>query len=537
MSQDSVDEKLMAKKVAVCQVGELEEGTMRQFSVAGQEVLLARFEDSFWAIAPKCPHAGAALADGVMSGDRVICPWHNTCYSLRTGELLEPPALDDLASYPTSMEAGKVYVELPDTDSEAEQSVTPDMAEKTSDEQIFAIVGGGAAGCAAAQMLRQMKFAGRIVLLSASEKPPYDRTKLSKAYLQQDKADNFDLLKPVSFYQRYGIELKTQSKVTKLDTKAQTITYGDGDSITYDALLLATGGAVKKIPIDGADLDNVFSLRHAQDARAILEAAKQAKKVVIIGSGFIGMEVASSLNQQGLDVTIVASNAVPFENVLGAKVGKLMQQIHESHGVKFKLDAQASAFKGDGKVTSVELKNGDILPADMVVVGIGVKPATNFIDDIALDENDGGIPVNQYLQAAPNVYAAGDIAQFPHFMTGKPVRIEHWRLAMQHGRTAAQNMMGETVSFESVPFFWTGQYDVKLRYVGHAEKWDDVVIQGSLADKSFLAFYIKDEQVLAAAGMGRDQDIAAISELMGTQKMPGTKALQEKDVDWVAQLE
>ena len=527
----------MTQKVAVCPVGTLKEGEMRQVSVADKEVLLACSEGEVWAIAPKCTHAGANLIDGIIKDGRVVCPWHNACFSLRSGQMLEPPALNDLAQYPTSVEADTVYVELSDSfESDVEESKVPELGKQASDDRTFVIIGGGAAGCAAAQMLRQVKFEGRIVLITASQEPPYDRTKLSKAYLQQDQADDLDLLRPISFYRRYDITLKTAAKVTKLDAKAQMITYGDRESIQYDVLLIATGGAVKKIPMDGSSLDNVFTLRQAQDARAILEASKQAKKVVIVGSGFIGMEVASSLNQQGLDVTVVTPNAVPFEKVLGEQVGQLMMQIHESHGVKFKLESKAIAFKGDGKVESVELENGDVLPADMVVVGIGVQPATDFIEGIALDEDDKSVPVNQYLRAAPNVYAAGDIAQFPHFMTGESVRIEHWRLAMQHGRTAARNMTGESVAFESVPFFWTGQYDVKLRYIGHAEKWDDIVIQGSLEDKSFLAFYVKDEQVLAVAGIGCDRDIAAISELMNSKQMPDVKELQAKDIDWVKRL-
>lgn len=526
----------MAQKVAVCQVEALKEGDMQQFDVGDKKVLLARFENKFWAIAPKCPHAGANLANGVMKDGRVVCPWHNACFSLRTGELIEPPALEGVARYPVSIESGTVYVDL--SEQETVEPELPEVEEGDAEksDRTFVILGGGAAGCAAAQMLRQMKFSGQIVLLTESEQPPYDRTKLSKAYLQQDKAGDVDLLKPISFYQRYDITLKTTTKATKLSTKTKTITCDDGETIQYDALLIATGGEVKKIPMDGAELKGVFTLRQAQDARAILEASKQARKVVIVGSGFIGMEVASSLNQQGLEVTVVTPDKVPFKKVLGEKVGKLMMQIHESHGVTFKLERKATAFKGDGKVSSVELEGGEILPADMVVVGIGVQPATGFVEGIDLDEDDKSVPVNQYLQAAPNVYAAGDIAQFPHFITGKPVRIEHWRLAMQHGRTAAQNMTGENVAFKSVPFFWTGQYDVKLRYIGHAEKWDDVVIQGSLEDKSFLAFYIKEEQTLAVSGIGRDQEIAAISELLGTAQMPDANAVKTEDIDWVALL-
>lgn len=522
----------MAQKVAVCQADALKQGEMRQFSVGDRKVLLARFEDDFWAIAPECPHAGAALADGVMKDDRVVCPWHNACFSLRTGEMLEPPALEHLAKYPTSIEDGDVYVDFSEQGRIDAQQQDQQSVRKEQDSRTFAIIGGGAAGCAAAQMLRQMKFSGRIVLLTDSDLAPYDRTKLSKAYLQQDEAKEPDLLKHISFYERYDIELKTAAKVSKLAVKEQTITYGNGEVIQYDALLIATGSKVKKIPMDGSDLEGVFTLHQAQDARAVLEASKEAKKIVIVGSGFIGMEVASSLNQQGLEVTIVTPNAVPFEKVLGKEIGQLMMQIHESHGVKFELESKAIAFKGEGKVTSVELENGKVLPADMVVVGIGVQPATDFIEDIALDDSDKSVPVNQYLQAAPGVYAAGDIAQFPHFMTGQPVRIEHWRLAMQHGRAAARNMVGESVAFKSVPFFWTGQYDVKLRYIGHAEGWDETIVQGSIEEKDFLVFYVKEKQILAVSGIGRDKEIAAISQILGTSQMPGIESIRSQDISW-----
>ncbi|PSN19524.1 NAD(FAD)-dependent dehydrogenase, partial [filamentous cyanobacterium CCP5] len=208
--------------------------------------------------------------------------------------------------------------------------------------------------------------------------------------------------------------------------------------------------------------------------------------------------------------------------------------VHESHGVQFRLGTKAKAFKGDGQVQTVELETGETLSADLVIVGIGVKPATDFAEALPLQDN-GAVRVDQYLQAAPFVYAAGDIAQFPYFATGEPVRIEHWRLALQHGRIAARNMLGQAVPFKGVPFFWTGQYDLKLRYVGHAEAWDDVVIQGSLEDKEFLAFYAQGEQVMAVAGIGRDRDIAAISELMRLQQMPTAQQLPQIQ-DWPAQL-
>lgn len=233
----------MAQKVAVCPVEALEDGEMRQFSVADREVLLARFEGEFWAIAPKCTHAGAKLADGVMTNGHVVCPWHHACFSLRSGQMLEPPALNDLAQYPTSIEADTVYVELSNLkESNIEESKVPELANQKSDDRTFIIIGGGAAGCAAAQMLRQVKLEGRIVLITASEEPPYDRTKLSKAYLQQDQVDDPDLLRPISFYQRYDIALKTAAKVTRLDAKAQTITYGEGGIYSVRHLAARYGG-------------------------------------------------------------------------------------------------------------------------------------------------------------------------------------------------------------------------------------------------------------------------------------------------------
>lgn len=248
------------------------------------------------------------------------------------------------------------------------------------------------------------------------------------------------------------------------------------------------------------------------------------------------MEVAASLIQQGLDVTVVSPNMVPFEKVLGEKVGQVFQQVHEAKGVTFKLGEKATAFKGRDTVESVELESGETIPADMVIVGIGVTPATDFIEGLLLDEDDGSVLVNQYLQAAPGVYAAGDIVQFPHFITGQPTRIEHWQLAMQQGRIAACNMAGQQVTFKAVPFFWTGQFDLKLRYVGHSENYEEVIIQGSLDDRSFLAFYIEENQVMAVAGVGQDRAIAAISELMRLRKMPDVSAVRSRDIDWLEML-
>ncbi len=523
------------QRVSVCQVSDLKVGEMRQFSVADKEILLAKTESGVSAIAAHCSHYGAPLAKGVLHNGRIVCPWHNACYSADTGTHLSAPGRDNLAKFPVQIESDTVYVELPE---EITEHVTPDMVQSDfeKDDRTFIIVGGGAAGDMAAQTLRQNGYQGKVIILTDESEIPYDRTKLSKAYLQADEVGEASKLRSLEFYKQHDIEIKTSSRVTGLDVDARQLTFGEGDTLTYDALLIATGGTVKKIPVDGSDLENVFTLRKADDAKAILKVAKQSKKVVIIGSGFIGMETASSLRQQGLEVTVVSPDEVPFKKVLGESVGKLFRQVHESKGVKFKSGEKANALTGNGKVEAVELESGEVLPADLVIVGIGVKPATDFVEGLLMDEDDGSILVNQYLQAKPDVYAAGDIAQFPHFITGQPTRIEHWQLAMQQGRIAACNMTGQQVMFDAVPFFWTGQFDLKLRYVGHSENYDDVVIQGSLDEQSFLAFYVEDEQVMAVAGIGRDRDIAAISELMRLRKMPKKKEIKAEDIDWSEKL-
>ena len=526
---------MSAQRVSVCQVSDLEVGEMRQFSVAGKEILLAKTESGISAIAAHCSHYGAPLAKGILHNGRIVCPWHNACFSADTGTHLSAPGRDNLAKFPVHIESETVYVELPE---EITEHVVPAMASSDfeQDGRTFAIVGGGAASDMAAQTLRQNGYQGKVIILTDESDIPYDRTKLSKAYLQADEVGEVSKLRSADFYKQHDIEIKTSARVTGLDVEARQLTFGEGGMLTYDALLIATGGAVKKIPVDGSELENVFTLRKAEDAKAILKVAKQSKQAVIVGSGFIGMETASSLRQQGLEVTVVSPDKIPFEKVLGESVGKLFQQVHESEGVKLMLGEKVTALIGKGKVEAVELESGEVLPADLVIVGIGVKPATDFVEGLLMDEDDGSILVNQYLQSKPDVYAVGDIAQFPHFITGQPTRIEHWQLAMQQGRIAACNMTGQQVMFDAVPFFWTGQFDLKLRYIGHSENYDDIVIQGSLEDQSFLAFYAEGEQVMAVAGIGRDRDIAAISELMRLRQMPEAKEIKAKDIDWSEKL-
>src|SRR5262245_42058692 len=517
------------REVELAKVGDLKDGEMKECSLGETKILLARVNGSFHALGATCPHYGAPLAEGALCGGRIICPWHHASFDVKTGDLLEPPALDALPSYKVRVEGERVFIALP---VEAVDRRTPPMAERDAqrDERVFVILGGGAAGYMAAQTLREDGFQGRILMITREDRLPYDRPNLSKDYLQGHAEPEWMPLRPDEFFTDHDIEVMRGKQVARVDAATRAITFGDGDSLSYDALLVATGGVPRKLPFQQDDLANVFLLRSFADADAIIEAATASSRAVVIGASFIGMEAASSLIERKCSVTIVAPEAVPFQKILGVEIGALFQGLHESHGVKFKLGANVARFEGAGKVEAVVLASGERLEADLVVVGVGVKPATEFLKGIELSR-DGGVLVDEQMRAADGLYAAGDIAYFPSTLTAERQRIEHWRTALQQGRVAAHNMAGKAVSYGSVPFFWTQQFDAKLSYVGHAEKWDEIIFRGDVSSQYFLAFYVKGGRVLAAAGMNRDWEMAAIEGLMRADRMPTPAQLKDKAVN------
>ena len=530
------------KEIAVAKTADLQNGQMQQLEVEGSQILLSRIDDKFYATGAFCTHYGAPLAKGVLCDEKIVCPWHNSCFNAIAGQQLEPPGLNSLATFATRVEGEDVLVKLP---AEIPQQRTLEMANYVpkQDSRTFVILGAGAAGMNAVETLRQQGFQGKIVLISDSVKLPYDRTKLSKGSLQ-GKADLDSLsLRSCEFYDRHNIELRFGSAVNKVDPLNKSIAFEDNSTLNYDSLLLATGGKARKLDIPGSDLANIFTVRNPEDTASILKAIEGAKKAVVVGSSFIGMEAAASLIQQGLEVTVVSPDKVPFKKILGTELGQMFRKIHEQKGVSFKLDAKATEFMGEGKVEHVVLENGTKIATDLVIVGIGVELNTSYLEHIELNESDNSVPVNEYLQTEiKDIYAAGDLASFPYAPMGESTRIEHWRLAAQHGRIAAKNMLhhngnkSSTVAVDKiVPFFWSGQYDLKLRYVGHAEKWDEIFIDGDLKRQEFLAFYLRDNKVMAVAGIDRDREIAAISELMRLDKMPDARSIKEPKIDWLTQ--
>ena len=516
--------------VHVANTSDLRDGEMKEVSIGESRILLARVNDSFHAVSATCPHYGAPLAEGVLCGTRVVCPWHHAAFNVVSGKLEEPPALDGLKSYDVHVEGERILIDI---GTKTEDPPTHKIA--FDDPRQFVIIGAGAAGYAAAQTLREEGFRGSVVMLTRENRAPYDRPNLSKDYLHGHADPEWMPLRSDEFFKDLGIKLILNSEVTRVDSRAKMITFENGDTMDYDALLVATGGAPVRLNISGSDLKNVCRLRSFADADSIIETANRSRRAVVIGASFIGMEAAYSLRERGLDVTVVAPSREPFEAVLGAEVGALFRREHEKHGIKFKLGSVVYRFEGSHDIEAVVLDNGEYIETDMVVVGVGVRPVTQFLEGVELDF-DGGVIVDSKLCAADGIYAAGDIASFVDPRRGKRTRIEHWRTAQQQGRTAARNMDGHDEVFDAVPFFWTRQFDIGLLYVGHATSWDKIIYRGDVSSQDFLAFYIKDGQVQAVAGMNRDREMAAAEELMHVGRMPSADQLKFEDLSLVEML-
>lgn len=520
------------KLAAIAKLSEIKSGEMKEVESDGTKILLARVGDKCYAVGASCTHYGAPLVEGALVEERIVCPWHHACFHAATGDLLEPPALDALPNYPVKIEGDDIFVELPD---EPEDRRTPEMSRlKTeADNRVFVILGGGAAGYTAAQTLRGVGFKGRVVMITRETHLPYDRPNLSKDYLQGHAEPEWMPLRAEEFFDEHDIEILREKEVVNVEVAAKTIAFKDGKNLRYDNLLVATGGTPRKLDLPNSDLKNIFVLRSFDDADWIIEAARGAKSAVVIGASFIGMEAAFSLRERGIfSVTVVAPDKVPFEKTLGFEIGEMFQKLHEYNGVKFRLGASVKGFEGDGKVEAVILDSGEHIETDLVIVGVGVKPATDFLEGVELHK-DGGIITDEFLRAGDDFYAAGDIVHFPDARTGENIRVEHWRYAMQQGRAAARNMTGKQEAFTGVPFFWTMQFDAALRYIGHAKSWDEIIFQGDVREQNFLAFYVKDNRVLAVAGINRDREMAILEELMRLNRIPSPERLRNGAVNFL----
>ena len=507
-------------------------GHSKKFEFDGAAVLIANVDGEYFAVSPECTHWSGPLDEGMICGHTVMCPWHHACFDLRDGKPTEPPALDGLSSYSTTLEGGDLVVDLTPKETDSPK-VT---AEK---DLLMVIVGGGAAGQAAAEELRHQGFDGQITIISEASAVPVDRPNLSKDYLAGHADPDWIPLRSPDWYSENAVEIRLNTAVTKVDTAQNRLELSNGETLNYHKLLLATGGKPRKLDITGHELSGVFTLREWKDADAIMEACASARKAVVIGSSFIGMEVAAALaGGHELEVTVISPDTVPFERTLGKDIGQMFQAEHESHNVCFRLEDKVTEFVGhDGKLTHVILKDGEKIPADLAVVGIGVQPNTTFLQDSGLDiGKDGSILTSQYLQSShPDIFAAGDIARWQDG-NGESQRIEHWRVALQHGKTAARNMLGKLEStLDNVPFFWTTQWDISLAYVGHATVWDEIIYQhGNPSEKTFVGYYLKEGKLQAAVGVNRDDDLLALDFALQQGKCPDVKQLLDENFDIVA---
>ena len=467
--------------------------------VDSEDAILVRRGDRLFAVGAHCTHYHGPLADGLVVGDTVRCPWHHACFSLSTGEALRAPALDAISCWRVERVGDMAYVREKLGESAAGTSPPPSSSRRPPASIV--IVGGGGAGLAAAEMLRRSGYDGSLTMLSADEAAPSDRPNLSKDFLAGTAQDDWIPLRSPEFYTENRIDLVLNARVSSLDPRLKTVQLETGKTYGYDALLIATGADPVRLDIPGATSAAIHYLRTFADSKAIVARAAAAKTAVVVGASFIGLEVAASLRARGLAVHVVAPESQPLERIMGPEVGRFIRQLHESQGVVFHLGQTVG--RADGR--KVTLSDGTTLEADFLVLGVGVRPVIALAEGAGL-AIDHGVAVDEYLETSvPGIFAAGDIARWPDPHTGDRIRVEHWVVAERQGQTAARNMLGYRERFDAVPFFWSQHYDVTINYVGHAERWDAIEVDGSFEARDCTVSYKRDGRTLAVATIARDR--------------------------------
>jgi apoptosis-inducing factor 3 len=477
-------------------VAAIAEGAPHPGHAMGEAVVVVRSGATFHALGGKCTHYGGPLAEGLVERGTIRCPWHHACFDLQTGDAAAGPALAAVTCFEVARKGDRLYV----VGKKAHVAPRP-----VGEGVAVVVVGGGAAGFAAAEMLRRRGFAGSITLLTADVSAPYDRPNASKDYLAGSAPEEWMPLRPDAWYGQQRITLRLGTRATRVDVSAKRVETQDGAAIPYDALVLATGADPIRLPIPGADRPHVHVLRSLADSRAIIDRVKSARRAVVVGASFIGLEAAASLRSRGLEVHVVAPEARPLARVLGDAIGASIQKVHEGKGVVFHLGRKPASIDEE----RVSLDDGTRLEADVVVMGVGVRPNVALAEAAGL-KVDRGVVVDTTLRtSAPDVWAAGDIARWEDRRLGS-VRIEHWVVAERQGQTVARNVLasrgaGAPEPFAHVPFFWSNHFDAGLAYVGHAEQWDRIDVTGDVEARDFAAAYRKAGRTLAVATMGRDR--------------------------------
>lgn len=480
--------------------------------VGDDSVMLVRKGANIHAVGATCTHYSGPLAEGLVVGETVRCPWHHACFDLRSGEALGAPALEPIPCYEVVRRGNRVSVG-------AKLSRAPVPAPPENPAKIV-IVGAGAAGAAAAEKLRRLGHTGSITLIGHEAPGPVDRPNLSKDFLAGNAPMEWITLRDDGFYEKQDIEL-VRDEVTALDIPGKSVVLKGGRKVPYDRLLLATGSEPSRLPIDGATLPHVKTLRSLADSQSIIDAAAKTKRAVVIGSSFIGLEVAASLRARNLEVDVVSIDRVPLERVMGTQVGRFVQQLHEAKGVRFHLAARLKAIHAD----AVELEDGTRLEAGVVVLGVGVKPRVDLARRAGLAVENGVVVDARLRTSAPDVWAAGDIAFYPEARLGDRVRVEHWQAAERQGQAAARDMLGLGGPFTDVPFFWSQHYDVTLSYIGHASGEADTQVIGSLEKQDATVVYRVGGKVAAMLTVGRDRQSLEVEAALERQDAAAVDAL------------
>jgi NADPH-dependent 2,4-dienoyl-CoA reductase/sulfur reductase-like enzyme/nitrite reductase/ring-hydroxylating ferredoxin subunit len=458
----------------------------------GEAVVLVRQGSQIFATGAVCTHYSGPLDQGLVVGQTIRCPWHHARVDLRTGEAIGAPALNPISCFTVRREGDLVMItgkQVPDF-----RIACP------LNPSAVVIVGGGAAGAACADMLRAKGYAGSVTIAADEEPGPVDRPNLSKDFLAGTATEDWIPLRTREYYNSINVELLPSDPAVRISPADRQVSLRSGRVLAYGALLLATGAEPRSLAIEGADLPHVYRLRTLADSKAIIERAKNARRGVIIGSGFIGLEAAASLRQRGVAVSVIGQESVPLAKVLGPELGRFIQALHEQHGVSFYLNATPRAIRKD----RVELGDGTSIDADLVIMGVGVSPRTLLAEQAGLKVENGVVVDSSLRTNAADVFAAGDVARYPEFVSGETARIEHWVVAERQGQAVARSMLGIGGSYRETPFFWSQHYDVTISYVGHATSWDSCEIQGELDKHDACAIYRSKGKPVAVATIGRD---------------------------------
>ena len=398
-----------------------------------------------------------------------------------------------------------------------------------SADRTFIIAGAGLAGAKAAEVLRNEGFDGRLVLIGDEPERPYERPPLSKDYLRRETTDK-PYVHPESFYGDNGIELMTSTRVTEIDTGSKKLVLDGERSVGYDRLLIATGASPRRLDVPGSDLDGIHYLRTVADSERIGDRLEECARLVMVGSGWIGSEIAASARQKGCEVTMLELGTLPLENVLGTEMAQVFLQLHRDHGVEFLAETVVERFEGDGAVERVVMSNGAIVNSDFVVVGIGVTPRTDPFEAGGLATDDG-IVVDERLQTTvEDVFAAGDVAHAFNPFYGSRLRVEHWANASDQGQIAARSMLGKSARYDDIPYFFSDQYDTGIEYSGHAADWDEVIFRGDRSTREFLAFWLKDGRVVAGLNMNIWDVHDEIRELIRSRRPVSRMDLSDPEI-------